>query len=159
MRCVNTGRCTDPIIPKTGYFRVDTMDPMVPRDGISAFKKPYKEQTSPSMCPSIRFDILLLHTLLENGASLLQIKELLGHASIQSTTIYLHLANVTSGIISPLDTFPLVIQRFLHMPELQDIFAQYGKAYQTAHPFSLEQRKVIRAIQNCRTAVTGRTSG
>ena len=42
--------------------------------------------------------------LLEDGATLLQIKELLGHASIQSTTIYLHLANVTAGIASPLDS-------------------------------------------------------
>lgn len=41
--------------------------------------------------------------LIEDGATLLQIKKLLGHASIQSTTIYLHLANVTSGITSPLD--------------------------------------------------------
>ena len=41
--------------------------------------------------------------LLEDGATLLQIKELLGHANIQSTTIYLHLANITSGIRSPLD--------------------------------------------------------
>lgn len=44
--------------------------------------------------------------LLEDGATLLQIKELLGHASIQSTTIYLHLANITSGIKSPLDNLP-----------------------------------------------------
>lgn len=41
--------------------------------------------------------------LLENGAPLLQIKTLLGHVSVQSTTIYLHLANSTSGITSPLD--------------------------------------------------------
>ncbi|MFC0470050.1 hypothetical protein ACFFHM_05800 [Halalkalibacter kiskunsagensis] len=33
-------------------------------------------------------------------------KELLGHASIQSTKVYLHLANVTSGIQSPLDRLP-----------------------------------------------------
>jgi len=44
--------------------------------------------------------------LLEDGATLLQIKELLGHASIQSTTIYLHIANVTSDIKSPLDNSP-----------------------------------------------------
>lgn len=44
--------------------------------------------------------------LLEDGASLLQIKELLGHSNIQSTTIYLHLANVTAGIKIPLDNMP-----------------------------------------------------
>ncbi|OCT12602.1 integrase [Paenibacillus pectinilyticus] len=48
--------------------------------------------------------------LLEDGASLLQIKELLGHAHIQSTTIYLHLANVTSGLKSPLDHSTIMSQ-------------------------------------------------
>ena len=43
--------------------------------------------------------------LLEDGATLLQIKSLLGHASVQSTTIYLHLANMPSGIVSPLDSY------------------------------------------------------
>ena len=42
--------------------------------------------------------------VLEDGASLLQIKEWLGHSSIQSTTIYLHLANIASNVKSPLDT-------------------------------------------------------
>ena len=41
--------------------------------------------------------------LLEDGYSLLQIKEMLGHSSISSTTIYLHLVNITSGITSPAD--------------------------------------------------------
>ncbi|MDA8206678.1 MAG: tyrosine-type recombinase/integrase [Thermaerobacter sp.] len=41
--------------------------------------------------------------LLEDGATLLQIKELLGHRSIPSTTVYLHLANLTAGLRSPLD--------------------------------------------------------
>jgi hypothetical protein len=41
--------------------------------------------------------------LLEDGYSLLQIKEMLGHSSISSTTVYLHLANLTSGVTSPAD--------------------------------------------------------
>lgn len=41
--------------------------------------------------------------LLENGAGLADIKELLGHASLSSTTVYLHLANITDRVISPLD--------------------------------------------------------
>ena len=45
--------------------------------------------------------------LLEDGATVLQIKNLLGHSSIQSTTVYLHLANLTSDIKSPLDNSPL----------------------------------------------------
>ncbi|WP_370541804.1 transposase zinc-binding domain-containing protein [Alicyclobacillus sp. SO9] len=45
------------------------------------------------------------------------------------------------------------------MPELQDIFSQYGEGYQFAHSLSPEQRKVVRAIQNCRTAALGGTCG
>lgn len=41
--------------------------------------------------------------LLEDGASIFQIKELLGHASLSSTTIYLHLANTTADVQSPAD--------------------------------------------------------
>ena len=41
--------------------------------------------------------------LLEDGLSLFQIKALLGHASLSSTTVYLHLADSTSGITSPAD--------------------------------------------------------
>ena len=44
--------------------------------------------------------------LLEDGYSLLQIKEMLGHASISSTVIYLHLANSTAGVTSPADKLP-----------------------------------------------------
>jgi site-specific recombinase XerD len=43
--------------------------------------------------------------LLEDGATIFQIKELLGHASLNSTAVYLHLANTTAGIISPADRF------------------------------------------------------
>ena len=44
--------------------------------------------------------------LLEDGFSLFQIKEMLGHSSLSSTTIYLHLANTTSGVVSPADKKP-----------------------------------------------------
>ncbi len=48
--------------------------------------------------------------LLEDGATLLQVKALLGHASIQTTTIYLYLANLTAGLKSPLDNGSVVSQ-------------------------------------------------
>jgi hypothetical protein len=31
---------------------------------------------------------------------------MLGHSSLSSTTVYLHLANTTSGITSPADSMP-----------------------------------------------------
>lgn len=41
--------------------------------------------------------------LYESGVELVNIQELLGHASIRSTIDYLHVANINRGIISPLD--------------------------------------------------------
>jgi site-specific recombinase XerD len=42
--------------------------------------------------------------LYEDGVELVKIKEMLGHYRIQSTTIYIHLANTaTKGIVSPAD--------------------------------------------------------
>ncbi|QSO52865.1 IS91 family transposase [Alicyclobacillus curvatus] len=41
------------------------------------------------------------------------------------------------------------------MPELQDIFVQYGEAYQAEHRPPPDHQKVIRAIRNCRTAALG----
>jgi len=41
--------------------------------------------------------------LLEDGASIFQIKELLGHATLRATQRYIHLANTTTGLISPAD--------------------------------------------------------
>ena len=41
--------------------------------------------------------------LLEDGASVFQIKELMGHATLRSTQRYIHLANSTTGLTSPAD--------------------------------------------------------
>ena len=43
--------------------------------------------------------------LLEDGATIFQIKELLGHASLNSTAVYLRLANTTEGVVSPADKY------------------------------------------------------
>jgi len=46
--------------------------------------------------------------LLEQGVNLRLIQEFLGHVSIKTTSVYLHLANIEpSGVISPLDTMNL----------------------------------------------------
>lgn len=41
--------------------------------------------------------------LLEDGVDIFSIKELLGHRSISSTTVYLHLANIGTNLVSPAD--------------------------------------------------------
>jgi site-specific recombinase XerD len=49
--------------------------------------------------------------LLENGVSVIHIKQLLGHTHIQSTTFYLNVANIETNMKSPLDTFNLPEKR------------------------------------------------
>src|SRR5215471_16363800 len=39
--------------------------------------------------------------------------------------------------------------------ELADIFRTYGETYRTAHPLSRQQRRVMRAIETCRTPALG----
>ena len=43
--------------------------------------------------------------LIENGATLIQVKELMGHSNIRSTMGYVHVANIDLGLESPLDVF------------------------------------------------------
>ena len=43
--------------------------------------------------------------LIENGATLIQVKELMGHSNIRSTMEYAHIANIDLGLESPLDAF------------------------------------------------------
>jgi hypothetical protein len=42
-----------------------------------------------------------------------------------------------------------------HRPEVADVVAQYGSAYQQAYGTSLEQRQILRALTSCRTAALG----
>ena len=44
-------------------------------------------------------------SLIENGASLIQAKELMGHENIRSTMHYIHIANIDLDVESPLDIF------------------------------------------------------
>lgn len=44
--------------------------------------------------------------LLESGVELVQIKALLGHTFLQTTSIYLHLSNINQAVQSPLDALP-----------------------------------------------------
>lgn len=43
--------------------------------------------------------------LIERGATLIQVKELMGHSNIRSTMAYVHVANIDLGLESPLDVF------------------------------------------------------
>ena len=46
--------------------------------------------------------------MLEAGTNIIHIKQILGHTHIQSTTFYLHVANIEPHIKSPLDFFSSV---------------------------------------------------
>ena len=43
--------------------------------------------------------------LIERGATIIQVKELMGHSNIRSTMAYIHVANIDLGLESPLDVF------------------------------------------------------
>lgn len=43
--------------------------------------------------------------LIENEATLIQVKELMGHRNIRSTMEYVHVSNIDLGLESPLDVF------------------------------------------------------
>jgi integrase/recombinase XerD len=88
------------------YSRRKTNNVMTSRAIQDAFHKYCKKANLP--------DTFTVHTLrhcfathlLESGVELVQIKELLGHTFVQTTSIYLHLSNINQTIQSPLDTLP-----------------------------------------------------
>lgn len=45
------------------------------------------------------------------------------------------------------------------MPEIQDVFEQYGEDYRQSHWLSMTQHKTMNAILNCRTAKLGEQGG
>jgi hypothetical protein len=47
------------------------------------------------------------------------------------------------------------VTRHREKPEVADVFRLYGTQYQNTHPLSYEQKKVMRHIKVCRTAVLG----
>ena len=52
---------------------------------------------------SIAYAIGFATDLIERGASILEVKELMGHSNIRSTMEYVHVANIDLGLESPLD--------------------------------------------------------
>lgn len=89
---------------------------------------------------------------LNHGASILQIKELLGHSDIQTTSMYLHLTHAqVLGLKSPLD----LITEGMIVLELQHVFARFARPYLESHPVHAEGIHAATAIVNCRTAVLG----
>lgn len=88
------------------YSRVRKSNIMTSKAIQDAFHKYCKKASLP--------DSFTVHTLrhcfathlLESGAELVRIKQLLGHTFLQTTSIYLHLSNTNQAIQSPLDTLP-----------------------------------------------------
>lgn len=112
--CGRTGASTALSIPKGGCFSVRTRSlTSHPEASNRHSTKHASGQALPSRFRFTPFAMPLPLTCWKTaqpGATLLQVKELLGHASIQTTTIYLHLANLTAGLKSPLDNWPVVSQ-------------------------------------------------
>lgn len=88
------------------YARGQKNDVMTSRAIQNAFHK---------YCKKVNLsDTFTVHTLrhcfkthlLESGVELVQIKQLLGHTFVQTTSIYLHLSNTSQSVQSPLDTLP-----------------------------------------------------
>ena len=54
---------------------------------------------------SIAYVIGFATDLIERGASILEVKELMGHSNIRSTMEYIHVAKMELSVDNPLDAF------------------------------------------------------
>ena len=54
---------------------------------------------------SIVWGIGFATDLIERGASILEVKELMGHSNIRSTMEYIHVAKMELSVENPLDAF------------------------------------------------------
>ena len=77
---------------------------MTTRAAADIFRKAFCKSGVQKPCSIHTFRHCFATHLLENGADLCQIKTLLGHTSIKSTSRYLHLINFEDSLTSPLDT-------------------------------------------------------
>jgi len=77
---------------------------MTTRAAADIFRKVFRQSGVQKPASIHTFRHCFATHLLENGADFCQIKALLGHTSIKSTSRYLHLINFEDSLISPLDT-------------------------------------------------------
>lgn len=91
--------------PNDRLFLTKQGTPITTRCVQDIFKKYLKKVgiTKPVSIHSLRH-AFATH-LLEDGANVIHIKQVLGHTHIQSTTFYLHVANIETNMKSPLDTY------------------------------------------------------
>ena len=86
------------------YFAITDKFPIGPRQVQKVVKEiTNRTQISKTVTPHILRHTFATH-LLNNGADINSVKELLGHADIKNTLVYLHIANVDyTNKHSPLD--------------------------------------------------------
>ena len=98
--------------------------------------------------------------MLQSGTDLMTVKEMLGHSSLSSTTVYIHLSLVDRGNTkSPEELsgefWAEYCERNFPCSEVQDVFTSSFGRYKGTRFVSLMARKVANAIMGCRTAIMG----